>query len=243
MKKLLISDFDGTLYFDGFISKDDVKSILDFQKENVFVIATGSSYTSFKRKCEDSNLSYDYVIVNHGSTILKNDEILLNVSIDKTILNEIIERYDLTNRNNYTLIKDCHDSFFSTAKEGLVTPDTNNITKIHLEFTKENYDKEVNYLKETYKDKLNIYELLYNNDIEIVSKDASKLIAIKKIIEKENISITNVYCIGDGYSDLEMIKKYKGFAIKNAVDKVKENAQKEVNNISELINLINKEQI
>ena len=47
---MIVSDFDNTLYYHGFIDPKVVLKISEFRKNgNIFVIATGSSYTSFKR--------------------------------------------------------------------------------------------------------------------------------------------------------------------------------------------------
>ncbi len=236
MKKIIISDFDDTLYVDGKISDENRKSIHTFrQKGNLFVIATGSSYTSFKRKCSNTHLEYDYLIVNHGSTIYKNDAILSNEVIDKFVLDEIISRYNILENKSYVLKNYENGNFFSTAKEGLVSPDTKDITKIHLEFKKEEYLEEVKYLREKYNKKINLYEILNNNDIEIISNRASKMIAIDKILKLELIQNNNVYTIGDGFSDVEMIKKYNGYAVPNAVEVLKQYSIKEVEDVKTLV--------
>lgn len=234
MKKVIISDFDDTLYSQNKISDYDIKKIKNFRKAgNLFVIATGSSYTSFIRKSSLFKLEYDYLIVNHGSTIYKNDFVISNETLDNKVLLEIINRYRLNDK--YILESGLEGNFFSTAKKGLVKPSEKEITKIHLEFDSDNYLNEVNYLKNKYGDKINIYELLYKHDVEIISKNASKLIAIDRILDLETIDERNVYTIGDGYSDLEMIKKYNGYAVENAIDQVKQNSIKEVSCVGNLI--------
>lgn len=91
IKKVIISDFDDTLYVDNKISDKDIESINKFREDgNLFVIATGSSYTSFLRKVGNSKLIYDYLIVNHGSTILKKDDIIFNEVLDINTFEDII---------------------------------------------------------------------------------------------------------------------------------------------------------
>lgn len=235
IKKVIISDFDDTLYVNNKINDKDVKSINKFRNEgNLFVVATGSSYTSFLRKVGNTKLNYDYLIVNHGSTIFKENDIILNEVLDSNVLKEIIKKYNLENKNNYTLIKNSFGNFFSTARKGLVAPNTKSITKVHLEFNDENFKQELDYIKSNYTDIINVYEI-YNNKIEIISIKASKLIAIDKILKLENINNNNVYAIGDGNSDIEMIKKYNGYAMKSSVFELKKHCIKEVSNVSELI--------
>lgn len=238
---MIISDFDDTLYYNGLISKKDIEAISDFRKDNnVFVIATGSSYTSFKRKIKGFDLEYDYLIINHGTGILKEDKLIYDQKIDKNILEKIIEKYNLNLSENYTLIRNTEGNFFSTSREGLVRPNTSQITKIHIEFNKDNYKKELSYLKSVYGKYLNIYEILSNYAIELISNKTSKLNAIEKLIKIENINKGNIYTIGDGYSDVEMISKYNGYAVPNAIDDVKKVCIRVIKNVGELINVIYK---
>ena len=52
------------------------------------------------------------------------------------------------------------------------------------------------------------------------------------------LSKENVYTIGDGYSDIEMVKNFNGYAMKKSVDELKKMAKKEYDSVSELINEI-----
>ena len=61
---------------------------------------------------------------------------------------------------------------------------------------------------------------------------------IEDIIIKNDIDRNYVYAIGDGNSDFEMIKKYNGYAVYNALPRIKEVAIKTVNDVGELIDEI-----
>lgn len=77
--------------------------------------------------------------------------------------------------------------------------------------------------------------LMYDVLIEIISTKASKIKAINKIIKLKNLGKVNVYTIDDGYNDIEMIKEFNGFAIKNSVDALKKVFKKQVDSVYELI--------
>ena len=53
----------------------------------------------------------------------------------------------------------------------------------------------------------------------------------------------DIYTIGDGYSDIEMIKRFDGYAMENAVNEVKKYAIKEYPSVSNLIEDILEEKI
>ena len=40
MKKVLISDYDGTIYQDDITTKENIKAINRFRKNNIFAVAT-----------------------------------------------------------------------------------------------------------------------------------------------------------------------------------------------------------
>ncbi len=242
MRKMIVSDFDDTIYINKTISEDNIKAINNFRKnENIFVIASGSSYTALKRKIGNQRLTYDYLITDHGALIFKNDKAIFSEIIPAKIVEDIYSKFCLNKRkwNN----NDGKGYFLSTAKEGLLFDVSENITKMHLDFEKEKeLDEAITYLNEKYGNIINCYKLLYHNDVEIISKNASKLIAIE-IVRKENkIDKKDVYTVGDGNSDLEMIKEYNGYAMNNAVDKVKKASKTIVLSVSEMISMVLKNQ-
>lgn len=88
-KKILISDYDQTLYLNDEDMENNKVAIKNFrEKGNIFVIATGRSYFDFHNKVDLYNFEYDYVIINHGATILDKDN---NVFTNFSIKNEIID--------------------------------------------------------------------------------------------------------------------------------------------------------
>ena len=90
-KKILVSDYDKTFYLnDEDIEKNKI-AINEFRKKgNIFIIATGRSHFDFYNKLDLYKFDYDYVIINHGATILdKNDNILANFPIKNEIIPEI----------------------------------------------------------------------------------------------------------------------------------------------------------
>ena len=58
------------------------------------------------------------------------------------------------------------------------------------------------------------------------------------LLNRLNILKENVYTIGDGYSDIEMIKDFNGYAMVNSVQELKKLAIKECKSVSSLIDEI-----
>ena len=71
--------------------------------------------------------------------------------------------------------------------------------------------------------------------IEIVSKQVDKSIAIEEVRKAECVDIENIYTIGDSNNDIGMIKKYKGHAMQNSVEELKQYSLRTYLSVSELI--------
>ncbi len=226
---MLVSDYDQTFYINDNDIEKNKKAVEQFQnKGNIFVIATGRSYLDFKNKLDLYNFNYDYVILNHGATILdKDNNIFANYSIDSNIIKDIYE--DLN-------IKESINSFNCSELESRVDFNHQNLTKINVKY---NSREEAMRINKIIKDKYSNYVVSYfvnTNSIEIISNQTNKSNAINILIERLGLSKDDIYTIGDGYSDIDMIKDFNGYAIKDSVEELKQVSIKEYESVSDLIN-------
>ena len=228
VKKILVSDYDQTFYISDEDIEKNIIAVNEFRKRgNIFVIATGRSYFDFKSQVNLYCLEYDYVILNHGTTILDNkDNIISNFSIE----NEIIESL----KNDLDIEKSV-DGFCCSRLESRVDFDYKDLTKINIKYDSENETKYIyNLIKEKYSNSVELY-YVNNKILEIISNKINKSKAISLLLNKLNMVKDNVYTIGDGYNDIEMIKDFNGYAMKNAVEDLKLNVEKEYNSVFEFI--------
>lgn len=230
-KKILVSDYDQTFYLTDEDIEINKEAVDRFRKEgNIFVIATGRSYFDFHNKVNMYNFDYDYVIINHGATILdKDDNILSNYSIDNVIINNIKEDLELDKTIN---------QFNCSELESRVNFNHKDLTKIHVKYNTKEEAMDIN--KKINNKYFNYVTSYYVNtdSLEIISNKTNKSNAINILVEKLGLSNDNVYTIGDGYSDIDMIKDFKGYAMKESVNELKQVAIKEYDSVSDLINEI-----
>ena len=72
--------------------------------------------------------------------------------------------------------------------------------------------------------------------IEIISNKTSKANAIYKLMDHcGKIDKSNVYTIGDSYSDMEMVGEFNGFCIRGSVPELKAIANAEYSSVSLLL--------
>ena len=235
MKKILISDYDGTFYQNDLDIKKNIDKVNEFRTlGNLFVLATGRSYVDLKQKIDKYKIPYDYLILNHGALLLSKDlEIIKVFTLDKELSDSILD-YANNNKDIYDVV------LINTFKKRV--DDTSNVVKIMLKLY--SYDKSFevkNYIDESY---TNIRSYIVRDEdyylVEIVSSEASKSFMIEKILEKEKIVKKNVFTIGDGINDIDMIKNYNGYRVKNSCMELSSITNKVVDSVSDLLFSIDK---
>ena len=206
MNKVLVSDYDGTFYIDEESMKKNIEYVKRFREcGNIFIFATGRSYSDFMKVKDKYNLEYDYLILNHGATILDSNNILLNINtLNKEYISSL--RDDLR-------IEESISNFCCSTKSDRTTFDDDDLIKVSVKYSNTNLLRKNNStIKSKYK---NIYNSFMASEytLEIVSNNSSKLIAIDFIKERLSINDNNIYTVGNGDSDIEMINKYNGFIV------------------------------
>ena len=231
MKKIIASDYDRTFYInDEDIEKNKV-AIDKFTKlGNSFIIATGRSYYDLMKKVNQYNLVYDYAIINHGATILnKNNDIIFNVSIDNNIIKNIENELELEKATQW---------FCCSKLESRVDFEHKDLTKINVKYETKKKSLEMN---EKINSKFSKFVTSYNitsSSIEIVSKKVNKSKSIKMLADKLGVEDSCIYTIGDGYSDISMIRDFNGYCMEESVEELKEIALGKVQSVSQLVEKI-----
>ena len=228
MRKILVSDYDQTFYLNDEDIEKNKKSVENFRKhENIFIFATGRSYFDFMNKAERYKLKWDYLIINHGATILdKNNNIISNYTIDNNIIKNIEKDLEIKKSINHFCCKlensrtDFNDKY---------------LTKIYAKYEKDKAEQINSLINKKYSEFVNCY-LVSGNAVEIISNKTCKSNAIEEIVQIEKVNRENIFTIGDGYSDIEMIKNYNGYCMEKSVQELLKICNgKIVKSVSELI--------
>lgn len=208
--KVVVSDYDRTFHTAIEDLKENQRAVKLFREQgNIFVLATGRSYQDFKREADRYQLHYDYVIINHGAMILdQHDQILYHVEIDDSVIESLqrVLRLEL-----------CTDSFCCSGKESRLQITDSHLSKIHLEYNDDRTTREVEFdVNTTYEGKLIAYHIS-DCKLEIVASSVNKAHAISLLADKFHWDVSQIYTIGDGNTDLLMIKTFHGFRMNHSV--------------------------
>lgn len=231
MKKILVSDYDQTFYLNDEDIEKNKKSVEDFRKKgNVFVFATGRSYFDFMNKAEQYKLKWDYLVINHGATILdKNNNIISNYTIDNDVIKNIEKDLEIERAIKY---------FCCNLENSRTNFNDKDLTKIHAKYEKNKAEQINSLINKKYAEFVNCY-FVSGNAVEIISNKTCKSNAIEEIVQIEKVNRENIFTIGDGYSDIEMIKNYNGYCMEESVQELLKICNgKIVKSVSELIEKI-----
>ena len=225
--KILISDFDKTFYTENY--DNNIKLINEFVNAgNKFVIATGRPLYFLEPSIEGKNINYYNLICSDGTVIFdKNNKILFQEVIKKETIQTLIEKI----RNNPHI----SDYYLNTAYEN--TKDINVIANGFLGVPIDR-DESQKFIDELPEIDENIKGYLSYKWINIISKNASKSSAIKKLIEINNWNYEDIYVAGDYYNDIEMNKDYQSFCFDFSPEELKKVSNYVVKDFSDILKKI-----
>ena len=227
MTKLLISDYDDTLFTDEQSLKENIKKIKEFQKQgNIFTIATSRSLTSIMDEINKYNIPYDYLFVNVGAGIFDNLGNNLYVNFiskeEKEEIEKILEKYENLKITRYGIIEEQEKT--STKIVGYkIKGELNHLDCIYNAFA----------------DKLKNFEVVFKRNegkLFLNHKNNTKEQAINKLIEKfPKYKEYEVITVGNDDVDFGMLQLYDGYCMKNSSELLLKNIRKIVSSVGELV--------
>ena len=191
--KVIVSDFDGTLYKnDKIIYQDKINKFVNIG--NTFIIATGRNMTSLNKTLENFIINPSFYICNDGALILDQYlNIIYRIDIDNSIIRPLYNELK-SNDNILEVLLDTGNGY------------TGDLNRACNKLIARYYDSEkalnlVNKINSKYP---SIYGYLSKNWINITKRTETKGKAIKFLSEYYNLSKYPIYVIGNDINDLSM---------------------------------------
>ncbi len=204
--KLLVSDFDGTLYNDHY--KENIEAVNRFvDAGNLFAIATGRDLNRLLKDL-DQHLKFNYLICSDGAVIYDShfNEIYRS-DIDPKVVDGVCE---------ILRVNDCFGDI------DLIEGANMNDRKISAIYAPYDEDKVemANYALSCLQKRFpQIHGYLSTHYINITNRTVTKASAIHQLLELEKLNPILVYTIGDDQNDREMLLEFIGCSmVQNALD-------------------------
>jgi Cof subfamily protein (haloacid dehalogenase superfamily) len=234
MVRMIVMDLDGTLLTDDKNVTNYTMSILEKCKKRgiKIVIATARSENSGKRVID--LIKPNIMILNGGALVKEDNNIiykkLLSVKTSDGIIAECMKNKNIgdltveTDTNYYVSYDDpaYHSDYIYGEYYDFSKPLSRETYKITVEI----FDKQTAIGIENKFNECKLTSFSGENWHRFAHKEAEKMIAIGKILEKENIPLVDIVTFGDDYNDIEMIEKGGiGIAMENGIDEIKKIAK------------------
>lgn len=242
--KIAFTDIDGTLLNSereiSEMLKQEVSRITN--KDIPFILISSRMPSAMTHLQTDLNIEGLPLICYNGGLVLVDDEIVDDIVIAPTILEDIAE---LNKDGKFHISLYHHDDWYvpemdfwakreeNNTKVTPIVKNTNDVIKLWHEEgkgahkvmcmgDKEHMDFVYSELGKLHGDKLHLYRSK-DTYIEIANKDISKLTGIETLLacNYPKIGLENCIAFGDNYNDIEMLKAVKlGVAVGNAKEEV-----------------------
>ena len=195
--KMLVSDFDGTLFNKDY--KDNIKAINEFvNKDNLFVICTGRNLNRLLVDL-DKDLKFNYLICSDGAVIYDKDfNEIYRSDIEPRVVDGVV---NIINNN------DCFSDLDLIHGASL---DDRKVNAIYALYDKNKVDMAKYALEYIQKTHPQIHGYLSKNYININNRMATKSSGIKNLINIKKLEPLLVYTIGDDINDQDMLLDYIG---------------------------------
>lgn len=239
--KLLVSDYDGTLFTDERSMKINVKRIEAFVKEgNLFMLSSGRSFESLMGKVEEHNIPISYLATEDGSHLFDKNGTLLHEELMDLDIEDEIHGLKALNRHygmQYGTTRKYYESY-----PGLPVSSINFI--LNEDMINRQFNREWKRLEKAHKDRYEFlvygYDSIYYYCIKPKGIDKAK--PVDKLSEILELNKSSIFTIGDGDNDMPMIVKYNGYMIGDN-EPLKKCSLKCYNEVYELIDDIEKQKV
>lgn len=232
--KLLVTDYDGTLYQYYKIREEDLKAIRDFRKEgNLFGIASGRHLDSLRAEIKKHKIDVDFLIGNNGAIITDHQQRLIYLNQLSTELSIELMGYVRENffddfyfvgiNNGYNFAKDIYQdgASYHDGYQGVIDDIVNSkmITALFGEL--KDPSRAPLIIDRIHKDYGHLVESVSNAEfIDIANHGNNKAKAVEIVAQYYQIKVNDVIVVGDGYNDVLMIEKFGGYVIRQGYEEV-----------------------
>lgn len=249
MKKMLVTDLDGTLV-EGFdITEENIKAVKKLEElGHVMTVCTGRPYNGVEFLKSKYDILVDYYILLNGALIFDRELNLIHrKEIPFYICENLISDFKETSTGvaletgftTYIDNKGFNDLKMPNMKniDSLNQLKNEKISLVCFEYedkSVEYIDKICNEINEKYKDTLVAYRC--TKYIDVVPLGCSKGGALELIMLKESIEANRTYSIGDSWNDVSMFKVAgNSFTFTHAEDALKKHVNFVVDSVSECV--------
>lgn len=257
-KYILASDYDGTLCQNGRVSSNTISAIKRWRSQgNLFGVVTGRDYHAYDFFRMHDNFDFDFLILNNGAQAVgENGGSIFTDAVgmdDKShscaLIAKFVNRCLELTKTRCTISMDNHSLVF--CGDSYIT------NEVHCEMSELKYidrfvaahticetECQASYVTSVLNDEYGEYLRAAQNgwNIDITAKGIDKASGIYKLADMLGVHKSNIWCVGDNFNDIAMIKRYHGCAILGSPQEVIESAEYVCENVEQMIDFLLQQQ-
>ncbi len=234
--KIIASDYDGTINYQGKISDSDKEAIQRFRKAgHKFGIVTGRDVELASWIRQENGFEFDFLICCTGTFIKSGEGDVIYVKKGKvdTFFDSIIKEALELNAGFFAVgdvLTKCYVDVL-----GKIPYDLSKIkefTHANCFFPNEEAaEKFAEYVRSNFSDKISAHR--NGSAVDMPPPNVSKVTGIYEYAKL--FDAPQIYAVGDNVNDIPMVKEFCGYAVSNAVESLKNVAKHQCNRISDMI--------
>lgn len=242
MKKIFITDYDGTLFQNGTVTEKDLEMIHSFRKKGgLFGIATGRIVNSIRHEVEKYDIPVDFVVGVNGAMLMDGSfNKLHSFDIEEGLALEVLAFL----RDNGAIHYSISDGY-NIHRQGLHTGTLRDFY-VPFEEVLANKVRGLYGKMQTRDESFKICEAINNqygnhiqalpnyNYLDMASSKTDKYYAIEKYLNLLDDEY-EVATAGDAHNDLKMLKNYKGYAMRHGDPVIVNQIERKVDTVAEAI--------
>ncbi|MBE6062339.1 MAG: HAD family hydrolase [Clostridium butyricum] len=224
MIKLVVTDMDGTLLDENGLLPEGFVEILDaLRNKNIkFVVASGRPYYTLQTNFGPMSRYISFICEN-GSLVVDNNKTIYKSVIEPASVKEIIQTSNTIDGNSLVLctencaytnassedhLKEIRKYYTNLEILNDLTTVSDDIIKIAICNLNNSLDNLNNVFKPKFQDRLHVVSS-GQVWIDISNNGVNKGLALKSLMETDNISKDETMVFGDYYNDIEMLSHGK----------------------------------
>jgi HAD superfamily hydrolase (TIGR01484 family) len=240
--KIILSDFDGTLFFGKDKNYTSAKNAVEaWQKSgNLFGMVTGRSITHLQEDLKLIGIKPDYYILSTGATVYNKDcELIDIIGIEGSAVKTIC---DTAAKLDYMFVGASAVDGIHLKQKGQPDFDYNKqfisgFARFERKEAADAFEMEIS--KKLGNEILVMRQGIYFDMPNITCGKAKGISRFSKLLD---IPYNDIYCVGDGLNDLDMLREFQSFSLNGACEQAKQEAGRLVDNIEQMISLLMNEQ-
>ena len=247
--KFIASDFDGTIHYHEGIAQNVRDALTHWQSlGNKFGIVSGRGIQNLTYSVQYEKLKCDYLVANNGAVVADGDGNPLKVHMGDPECIMAVATFVLQFDTRYLCVNDLGDEVFICTKERkeLRYKDDDRFVIID-EFTDKKPFTQLSTVCRDVQLAIELTDLLNEKFagkvtalrngycIDIVPYGVTKATGVEDMLEVFGGSHDDVATVGDNSNDYAMIEAFRGYAVANAIDSIKEIATCVVADLAELV--------